>query len=584
MTDKSIAAPNDPAAPDGPDAHDLPTCNIVMKGGITSGVVYPLAVVELSKKYRFAGIGGTSAGAIAAALTAAAEKGREQGGFEKIAKVAEDLPHRMRGLFQPTPRHKPLFGVLMRLAVKQGGGRKALGVIGLVVAAYPGTAVLGALPALVLLALGWRLGSPLMAVVTAVLALVVFMALAFALRLKRIVTRELPESDFGLCPGIRQPGSTEDGLVDWLANLLDDVAAQPRDDATGAAKPLTFGDLDGDDPEQPAIALRMFTTCLSTGRPHVMPWSDASYNLYRYRPEELACLFPERIVRWMNDHSAADAADPAFRAMPPRKDLPVILPVRMSLSFPFLFSTVPLWMRDFTLGSLDAQKVLRRVRFSDGGMCSNLPLQLFDHMWPKCPTFAVALDPFSAERNVRGGVEKRVLLPSHANSGLLMPVEPIDTLREFVRSMMNVMQNWQDRLQATLPGYRDRIIHVYLKDEEGGLNLDMHPTVIAQLSELGRQAGHELVTRFDWPAHRWTRSVSAIDRLADAIGALDEETVAFIKDRPMGQTGYRQTVAWQRSAVAALNAIREIEEVRSGALAPPKPPNPVPQLRMTPRA
>ena len=28
-------------------------CDLVMKGGITSGVVYPLAVVELARKYHF---------------------------------------------------------------------------------------------------------------------------------------------------------------------------------------------------------------------------------------------------------------------------------------------------------------------------------------------------------------------------------------------------------------------------------------------------------------------------------------------------------------------------------------------------
>jgi predicted acylesterase/phospholipase RssA len=42
-------------------------CDIVLKGGITSGVVYPLALVSLAEKYRFSQIGGTSAGAIAAA-------------------------------------------------------------------------------------------------------------------------------------------------------------------------------------------------------------------------------------------------------------------------------------------------------------------------------------------------------------------------------------------------------------------------------------------------------------------------------------------------------------------------------------
>ena len=51
-------------------------CDLVMKGGIASGIVYPEAVIELSKHYNFKGIGGTSAGAIAAAFAGAAEYAR----------------------------------------------------------------------------------------------------------------------------------------------------------------------------------------------------------------------------------------------------------------------------------------------------------------------------------------------------------------------------------------------------------------------------------------------------------------------------------------------------------------------------
>jgi hypothetical protein len=54
--------------PQGADAKKLPACDLVMKGGITSGVVYPSLVMRLAEKYRFASIGGTSAGAIAAAV------------------------------------------------------------------------------------------------------------------------------------------------------------------------------------------------------------------------------------------------------------------------------------------------------------------------------------------------------------------------------------------------------------------------------------------------------------------------------------------------------------------------------------
>jgi hypothetical protein len=62
-----------------------------MKGGITSGVIYPRLVSELSKTYTFRNIGGTSAGAIAAGAAAAAQLGVLAGtrpdGFEELDKL-----------------------------------------------------------------------------------------------------------------------------------------------------------------------------------------------------------------------------------------------------------------------------------------------------------------------------------------------------------------------------------------------------------------------------------------------------------------------------------------------------------------
>ncbi len=90
-------------------------CDIVMKGGITSGVVYPLALVELAKKYRFSSIGGTSAGAIAAAAAAAAEYGRQKegAGFERLAKIPQEVGPNLLSLFQPTPILKPLLNIFI---------------------------------------------------------------------------------------------------------------------------------------------------------------------------------------------------------------------------------------------------------------------------------------------------------------------------------------------------------------------------------------------------------------------------------------------------------------------------------------
>ena len=42
------------------EPHRLPLYDMVMEGGVTSGVIYPKAVVQLSKQFRLKNIGGTS--------------------------------------------------------------------------------------------------------------------------------------------------------------------------------------------------------------------------------------------------------------------------------------------------------------------------------------------------------------------------------------------------------------------------------------------------------------------------------------------------------------------------------------------
>jgi predicted acylesterase/phospholipase RssA len=67
--------------------------DLTMEGGTTSGVVYPLAVCELATNFRFRNVGGASAGAIAAALTAAAELGRSS---QVLASAGESRHERKR--------------------------------------------------------------------------------------------------------------------------------------------------------------------------------------------------------------------------------------------------------------------------------------------------------------------------------------------------------------------------------------------------------------------------------------------------------------------------------------------------------
>lgn len=102
-----------------PDQATKKYCDLIMKGGVTSGVVYPRAVCELAAEYWFKNIGGTSAGAIAAGVTAAAECGRrrsgDNAGFERLAKLPDDLKRQdfLVSLFRPDPETKRIFEVVL---------------------------------------------------------------------------------------------------------------------------------------------------------------------------------------------------------------------------------------------------------------------------------------------------------------------------------------------------------------------------------------------------------------------------------------------------------------------------------------
>ena len=103
------------------------SCDLIMKGGITSGVVYPKAACRLATRYRLKQVGGASAGAIAAALASAAEYHRqhsmgidadrhvnaEPAGFVRLAAIPSDLGVNLGGLFQPVPATRPAHSVLM---------------------------------------------------------------------------------------------------------------------------------------------------------------------------------------------------------------------------------------------------------------------------------------------------------------------------------------------------------------------------------------------------------------------------------------------------------------------------------------
>jgi predicted acylesterase/phospholipase RssA len=503
-------------------------CDLVMKGGITSGVVYPGAVDAIARRYRFRSIGGTSAGAIAAAVVAAAEHSPDRAGFLEVVALPRELGEERDGrpllvrLFQPEPANRALFGTLIgfleggpkagALALLRGFPRFPLGAAALAVLAIL-LAVVGAPGALVVLLLAIA--------VAGLLAGVAYDAFTAALRLS--------DTDFGLCrlgPDA-VGGDGTPALTPWLHDKLQRAAGR-----TGTS-PLTFADLWGVeetdpqarharlvelsvDPSGCKVDLQMMTTDLTHGRPMRLPapFQPSGQRLEDggglfFKPEELAPFFPPDVIAHLREHAPEtsektaqalrDAQAPGtLQRFPAGPDLPVVVATRMSLSFPVLIAAIPLWELRFPRGG--GAPRLHRVLFSDGGITSNFPVHFFDAPLPTRPTFALDLTGFEpGEAPDRNDPGKSVEDPDPVNAPGQSPAAEIDSMAGFFIALKDAAQNWRDNAQARLPGFRERVVQIKLATGEGGLNLTMPPDTIAELSERGAFAGGRLVTLFSGP-------------------------------------------------------------------------------------
>lgn len=517
-----------------------PLCDIVMKGGITSGVVYPLAVRELARKYTFKSIGGTSAGAIAAALTAAAELRARHGsddGFEELARLPQVLEKKLVSLFPPVPAARPAFRVLRALIGRESIGTKVFLALLALVRSHALAALVGA-------ALGLGVATGLLALLAAdpsPAALWTWRA-AFALLGLLVVTlpvfvartwSALNANSFGLCSGLSQ--GREEALCDWLTRLLNEVAGKdPKGD------PLTFGELWRAElgPPTPGeevpplsdreINLEVVTCNLTHGRPYRIPFDSRAFY---FRPVDLRRLFPGPVVDFMKARSAParfwpDAEDSPWR-IPAPADLPVVAAVRMSLSFPLLLSAVPLYAVDWARPENQEGRENRRLDyercwFSDGGIGSNFPIHFFDALLPGRPTFGINLRPFPfGQKADPDDQSKNVHFPTTSQEEVMPDWNRFQGLVGFVRAIVATMQNWVDSTQMKLPGYHDRVVHVQFEDDEGGLNLEMPSGVIANLTRRGQVAGRMLVEQFDWNRHRWTRYRTAFSEIQKVLAGLE---------------------------------------------------------------
>lgn len=584
-----------------PEDREWPECDLVMKGGITSGVVYPKAIAEIAGTFRLRSIGGTSAGAIAAACAAAAELGRQRylrkeipedpQGFARLAelpkllseRVASGRGSRLLGFFKPARSMRKTFRVFIGTLETKGWVRRVLrwsvltlredrcraalaaagmsalfavlmlsiwcGAQALGLAMPPGRAALGAAMHALLQSqtLALKAGLALLSL-SAALAVATVLTLSVWLVLRLL--RQLPGNFYGICSGMPEPDDAhpEEALMPWLEGFLDELSGQDQLQRENAPRrPLTFGDMDAH-----GIELKMMTTSLTFGRPFRLPFGDddavRENGLFAAKRSDFERLFPTHVVDWMQAHPRRlDGSDflrntdlDGFLRMPAPRDFPVLVAVRMSLSFPLLLSAVPLY-------SLDRRKDLPRSQvplklrpcwFTDGGVGSNFPIHFFDTPLPMRPTFG--LDLGTASEGMGDDPEARVHFPADNNDASLSPWWAFEgdtgfgAIRRLLLRIVAVAKDWNHDALAVLPGFRDRICTVLLKDGEGGLNLTMPESLIRRLGEFGEEAGRRFVAAFGpqapgaetprigWANHQKIRQRMLLATMTESLLAIDE--------------------------------------------------------------
>jgi predicted acylesterase/phospholipase RssA len=537
------------------DPYNLPLCDIVMEGGITSGIIYPKAVVKLSEQYRIKNIGGTSAGAIAAAATAAAELGRlkypkDNPGYKRLAGLSDELKDttfskdgssRLQNLFQPQDETRPLF-IMLISALNQKSKKRIAGKLFIgALRAFPCRSAIAFLtPILIAYALGHQ---DLFTWILTLLASLVLVLAVLLMAIWNTLKGPMVDNGYGICKGYDRfapnPERGREPLTLWLSKLLNECAGKAPD-----GDPLTFGELwegSNDEKSKPPgwlmdsglkdwhyVDLQMMTTNVTHGRPYLFPYKDNDQKLF-FKAEELINWFPENVV----DHMVKKS-DPRFRKeqngeifylLPYPENLPVVFATRLSLSFPFLLCAVPLHAINY-----DNEQKMERCWFSDGGISSNFPIHLFDKPLPMWPTFGIKLERELSNRVIKEKFdpaisknkydENRFFFPETNSKGRGESWAQFDErnngderLMGFAIGLLDAARLWRDRMLTRAPGVRDRVVRIYLKDKEGGLNLNMEQDLIHKLSEVGEDAGDMLIDRFsngstdemNFDNHRWIR-------------------------------------------------------------------------------
>ena len=189
----------------------------------------------------------------------------------------------------------------------------------------------------------------------------------------------------------------------------------------------------------------------------------------------------------------------------------------------------------------------------------------------------------------------RVYLPDNNSAGQAphwdAPEDDKPTgLIGFLGHIVQTMQNWRDQIQLPYPGYRDRIVQVSQRPNEGGLNLNMPKEDIGRLADAGEYAAEVLTQHFDpafghaWANHKDIRVRSFLTLVEELVRSRNLQDPSWDQVVQLVDVHYLSEPE-RTMALHVLSTMRDLgqEFDRRGVSISREPPKPKPQLRISPR-
>jgi predicted acylesterase/phospholipase RssA len=557
MASDVSGAPDEAAAPE--------YCDVIMKGGTASAIIYPPLLATLAKTFKLRNLAGTSAGSIGAALGAAAEFRRQtseakddMAGYDLLDQFAQTVNQDggILSKFEAWPATRPLWCAFQAISkAKCACGRvfafaKVVWAMGLPVAlgvllgalaafllAAPTAAwgmwglvctavgVLAAIVGGVALWTWWWVALVVLVVALAVAAdhavaslsmgwpLLGFLVLGAAAGavagvcgyLCWVFARVLPRKDFGICPG--------GALTDWLHKQIQRVANLPAD------APLTFSQYQACAfPDGGHGKLRMITTCLSQQRPYTLPFETSTF---WFEPAALKPLVGEAVLKAMVEASTGTETEDGHHLHPLPKDLPVAFAMRLSMALPVVLSAVPLWTKRYARDAEtcpEAADEAALTRPAEGEPArkwkgefkqvwftdGGMTSNLPIHLFDKTvPRWPTVAINLDYATDIADPGDVRLAKDNQVFQPLFFPTKG---LLGFIGGLFDTARNWQDSTQMTVPGQRDRIAFIKLRADEGGMNLDMNLDTMKDVVAKGHEAAEKLTERFGEPTSEGWRN------------------------------------------------------------------------------